>query len=287
VIRALAASLLVVVVIAVGGCREQNVPGAARGTAPETLPSDAGATATEAPAEAATADASAAEAIAAAEVGSDGAALPLSEGLVGWWRFDEMSADQRVADSSGRGNDGMTVDVPEAAWIAGRQGRALDLQGGRAHVRVPSSVSINGLYRAFSVTAFVLHETNRPERETVLARQAGYALGLTAGRPFVAITVAGRDLPVELAAVTAVVPGRWVHVAATFDGAVARVFLEGKAVASLALEATIGNSNVPVTIGARLQGTMLADPLGAALDEVRLYARALTAAEIAALSNPD
>jgi hypothetical protein len=285
--------LAAVVMTTAGGCREKEVPGAGvRGPDVDTEPGDVvdgGAAAMEVAMLDTAADAGAAEAGAMAEAGAEGGAPPIDEGLVGWWRFDEANEDRAAAgDSSGRGNDGMLVDVPATASIVGRQGRALDLKGaGVAHVRVPSSVSINGIYRAFTVTAFIQQATSGPDRATILARQAGYVLGLTAGRPYVAITVAAGAVPVELAATAPIATGRWVHVAATFDGGAARLFLDGKPVGSLAVSTTIGNSNVPVTIGARLQGTTVADPLGASLDEVRLYARALSAAELAALATPD
>jgi hypothetical protein len=291
--------LLALTVATSGGCREQTAPGAVRGPALEGGPAggDAG---LDAAGGQSAADGPPAEmavltpgvdgpdgGAAGGDLGADAAAPPPDEALVGWWRFDDLGGHPLVRDSSGRSNQGTAMDVAASAAIAGRQGGALDLSGAGAHVRVPSSVSINGVFRAFTMAAFVRQQATRAERATVLARQGGYALGLTAGRPFVALTLEGGEVPVELAAATTAATQRWVHVAATFDGEVARLFLDGKEAASLAVVGTIGNSNVPLTIGARMQGTMVADPLGGALDEVRLYARALTAAELAAVANAD
>ena len=73
---------------------------------------------------------------------------------------------------------------------------------------------------------------------------------------------------------------------ARFDGNQARLFVEGREVAAVVFSGTIGSSMVPLTLGARLATTMADEAHVGRLDDVRLYARALAPAEIAALAAP-
>ncbi len=73
--------------------------------------------------------------------------------------------------------------------------------------------------------------------------------------------------------------GQWQHVAATYDGAVARFFLDGVQTASKPFTGNVGNSN------AWRLGAYGASPAGffdGAIDEVRIYDRALSVEEIQA-----
>jgi hypothetical protein len=211
--------------------------------------------------------------------GGPASALVLHLGL------DEAPVADRTKDSSGEGNDGLLVGPPERIALAeGKKGRALALDGG-VYLRVPSSVSLNGVFRAFTAAAFVQLSGTPAGRSAVLARQGAYALGLAGGRPYLSVTVEGSATAIEVAANAVVAAGRWVHVAGVFDPAgVARVYLDGREVAALPVKGTIGNSMVPLTVGARLAGTAAGEPFTGALDEVRLYTRALGAAEIGQLA---
>jgi hypothetical protein len=62
--------------------------------------------------------------------------------------------------------------------------------------------------------------------------------------------------------------------------------VEGREVAAVTFSGTIGSSMVPLTLGARQATTMVDEALLGRLDDVRLFARALTSAEIAALAAP-
>jgi hypothetical protein len=73
--------------------------------------------------------------------------------------------------------------------------------------------------------------------------------------------------------------GRWQHVAATFDGTVGRIYLDGVLAGSQSFSGSVGSSNT-WRIGAYGGSpTGLFDGL---VDNVRIYDRALSAAEIAA-----
>ena len=59
-------------------------------------------------------------------------------GLVGWWRFDEGSGSV-AGDNSGNGNNGT---ITGATWVTGRYGKALSFNGATDYVSVPDSASL-------------------------------------------------------------------------------------------------------------------------------------------------
>jgi hypothetical protein len=70
--------------------------------------------------------------------------------------------------------------------------------------------------------------------------------------------------------------GAWHHVAATYDGAMMRAYLDGEEVGrGMQAQMAIKDSDQPFRIGANYQG---------AVDEVMLYDRALTKEEVEALA---
>lgn len=79
--------------------------------------------------------------------------------------------------------------------------------------------------------------------------------------------------------------GQWIHAAAVYDGATMRLYQDGDLVGSVAKSGTIStNPGVPVAIGNQPAGA--GRPFDGNIDDMRIYDRALTAAEIQALAQP-
>src|SRR5262245_30746986 len=77
-------------------------------------------------------------------------------------------------------------------------------------------------------------------------------------------------------ATAALTANTWTHLAATYDRTTIRLYVNGVQVASAAQTAAISTSNAALTIGANTYG----EYFNGLVDEVRIYNRALTAAEI-------
>ncbi len=282
-----AALVLALALVPVAGCRtsSEGTPIGPIGPAPER-PDDAGAPIGSPP------DAGGAGVDAGVpDVGGGGVQMDAQApdpALVAYWKLDEQGA-MVAADSSGKNNPAALIQLPAAtAWTLGRIGGAIELPGGGAHLRVASSVSVNGIFRAVTVAAWVLRPAGAgpAARATVLSRQGAYALGFDGDSPRWAVTVDARPMPAVLQGLEPAARGRWIHMAGTFDGNQARLFVEGREVAAVVFSGTIGSSMVPLTLGARLATTMADEAHVGRLDDVRLYARALAPAEIAALAAP-
>jgi fibronectin type 3 domain-containing protein len=184
-----------------------------------------------------------------------------------------------VADVSGNGNTGT---LGAATWTAaGRYGGALSFNGSSALVTVPDAASLDlttGLTEEAWVNPSALGNTAR----TVLykERPAGmvydlYAHGAAKSKvPRAQISIAGDQ---TLTGTSALKTGVWTHLAATYDGATQRLYVNGVQVAQRAQTGAIDASNGALRIGGN---TILGQYFAGVIDEVRIYNRALPAAEL-------
>ena len=163
----------------------------------------------------------------------------LLDNLVGHWRLDDGTGSTVAFDSSGRGNNGALHGLDAStAWVAGRSQGALNM----AHagwVQVAPSPSIDAIVDRVTVGAWINLEgtiTAADKFGTALSRQIGtsedqyYHLSLLLGRPTLFITTGnGYVMP---SAPDAVPRDTWIHLAGVYDGAVARLYVNGAEVAS-------------------------------------------------------
>jgi hypothetical protein len=196
-------------------------------------------------------------------------------GLVGAWSFDEASGSS-AGDASGQGNAGT---VSGAQRVAGRYGGALAFDGIDDLVTVADSASLD-LRTAMTVEAWVKPTTLGSSWRAIAIKeqpsQLAYALyaGNDAARPSGHIYTNGDW---SLAGPSSLPVGSWTHVATTWDGQTARLYVGGNQVASTALAGTAATSGSPFRIG----GTQIwSEWFAGAIDEVRVYDRARTATQI-------
>jgi hypothetical protein len=78
---------------------------------------------------------------------------------------------------------------------------------------------------------------------------------------------------------TALPLNAWSHLAATYDGSMLRLFVNGVQVASAAYTGSLSTSTNPLRIGGN---SGFGEYFAGVIDEVRIYYRALTPSEIAA-----
>jgi hypothetical protein len=213
-------------------------------------------------------------------------------GLLGHWAFDESEASGVVGDSSGFGLDGSpspnppvpTREVPPVHF-ADPHSRSFNGQDQWIDLDNPVLLNAGG---AISVAAWI-----RP------ASIDGYhnivAHGYRFGPNFdVSLRIHSGsyeftywNLPDHAAAAT--IPasdvGQWVHLCGVFDGAAYYVYRNGVLAASTTdATAPPANADTPWVIGARAPQPDGVDRLmQGEIDDVRIYGRALSAAEVEAL----
>ena len=192
-------------------------------------------------------------------------------GLAAAYSFNEGSGTS-AADSSGNSNTGA---IGSASWITtGKYGNALSFNGSSARVTVPDSPSLD-LTTGMTLEAWVFPTASGGWRDVIYKGPDDiyYLMGSSdSGAP-----ATGGTFTAPLPASSALPSSVWSHLAATFDGATLRLFVNGVEVASRPVLAQIATSTGALTIGGdALYGQYFAGRI----DEVRVYGRALSANEL-------
>lgn len=223
----------------------------------------------------------------------DAAPTGLLDNLVGHWRLDDGTGSTTAFDSTGRGNNGVLHGLDaNTAWVAGRSQGALET----AHagwVQVAASPTIDAIVDRITVCAWVDQRDMITPLDifgTALSRQIGttpnqhYHLSLLQGRPNLFITTeTGYKMPI---ADDAVPRDTWVHLAGVYDGATARLYVNGAEVASAPLTGRFAPDTTPVILGGNGNNDsgVPTELFPGRIDELMLYARALGADEIGQLA---
>jgi len=194
-------------------------------------------------------------------------------GLVAEYGFEEGSGSG-VDDSSGHGNDG---SIGNAKWTgSGRYGGALTFDGSSAVVSIASSSSLR-LTTAMTLEAWVKPTSVSSQwRDVIYKGNDNYYLEGTSnqsghpatGGSFASDTVYG---PSTIAV------NAWTHLAATYDGSTMKLYVSGSLVPGAARSGRIATSNNALQIGG---DSFYGQYFAGAIDEVRVYDVALSAAQI-------
>lgn len=202
-------------------------------------------------------------------------------GLLAWWAFDEAHEATEVFDYSGHRRGGKLI---KASRVAGMDSSALVCTGGCARIESCAAFSVtNGV----TVSCWVKTSVAGQDQAWIVNRvqgggeSTGFRLGVMGGKPCFNVPLtawshtahSSKPLP----------PGRWVHLAGTFDGQTIRVYMDGEECGLMERPGPMGINNFPIFLG-----SYVADHtahFSGLLDEVQLYNRALSLKEIRILSD--
>lgn len=170
-----------------------------------------------------------------------------------------------------------------AAAVPGAGG-ALSFDGAddRVEVAAPAGSALE-LTSAFTLEAWVRTTQTAAYRQIVCKNKLGAASAwyLALNNRVPAVFLGGTSPAGWFQATTAVPSGRWTHVAATFDGAFLRFYLDGVLDRTVSVSGSVNrNAGMSVWIGDR--SDLSGNRLGGELDELRVWNRARTVAEIRA-----
>jgi len=206
------------------------------------------------------------------------------ECLAGLWPMDEGSGPT-IIDSSANGNDGAIFGAP--TWVTGVTGLALDLNGTSDHVRVPDDATLD-ITGEITLAAWIKPEkvgTQYLVKKAVINVADGYELSLsTSGLAFVRFNqfTSANTYRIDATTLYPTDGNTWMHLAATYDGSTIRLYVNGVEENSAAATFAIAANGLDLGIGAQSDGTT---PFQGAMDDVRVYCRALGATEIESLAN--
>lgn len=175
-------------------------------------------------------------------------------------------------------------------WAAGQSGGGLSFNGGGAYVSMGDVDAMDGLSQ---ITASAWIRTSAAGEKHILDKSG--CDGASGGGPFelgtgffvegkatfVIYRASGASTFEKVDSTTTVTDGAWHHVAGVYDGSSVRIYVDGVlSGTTMAPGITMpGNSNA-FELGGRCNG--YAYPWNGSIDDVRIYGRALSAAEVQA-----
>ncbi|MFG1617883.1 LamG-like jellyroll fold domain-containing protein [Nonomuraea wenchangensis] len=204
---------------------------------------------------------------------------PPVPGLVAAYGMNEGSGTS-VADSSGKNNPGTGSGT---AWANGKYGKALSFNGSSSMVTVAHAASLR-LTTGMTLSAWVnpTTVTGTAWRSVVTkelsASGASYALyAANGGRVPSGWVQTDPDTPGIADGLSPLPVNSWSHLALTYDGAALRLFVNGQQVGQAPLSGSLYDDGSPLRIGGNV---VWREYFSGLIDEVRIYNRAQTAAEI-------
>ena len=198
-----------------------------------------------------------------------------STDLVAAWSFDE-DRGRLILDQSGAENH---LSATAGSLTKGVCGSGLELDSRYGYVSAVASTSLAPA-GAITLEAWVKpHSLPAAEFATVIRKEGCYSLRFAGGRLGFVLWLAGSPFTVA-ARKTDWQADQWYHLAATYDGRQARIFVDG-------VEVESSERPQPEQIGTERSNCCIGSNNGQSrfpgvIDEVRIYTRALAPAEIEA-----
>lgn len=219
----------------------------------------------------------------------------VEKGLVGYWTLNEADVDikGKIAKDIFGNNDGAISGAPKV--VEGKVGEALDFDGDDDHILVDNE-TINSDWSEVTLECWVWVKALDDSWNRIIALddsiegdvfmnlatlfydddddQYGWCVTAQTLLPNFDTDIVNKDIPTE----------QWVHMVGTYDGKVAEYYENGelKKDYSLSEEPTAiktGQPKLCFSIATRSEGAP-DDACQAIIDEVRLYNRALSKAEV-------
>ncbi|MHC4506636.1 MAG: LamG domain-containing protein, partial [Planctomycetota bacterium] len=204
-----------------------------------------------------------------------------ARGLVGHWKFDE-GRGTTARDSSGEGHHGAVKGG--ARWARGKVGNALFFDGEDDHVAIPDKAAFD-ITGNITVAAWIKVASFTKEFQAIITKgDRSWRLHRDRHKRNLewACTGLSHRTYGDLSGSSAVDDGRWHHVAGVYDGTRTYLYVDGKVDASVMTSGAIRPADHPICIGhnAARRGRHF----HGLIDDVRIYERALSAAEVRALA---
>ena len=208
---------------------------------------------------------------------------PLPPGLVGAWGFEE-GAGTTVADASGNGNEG-TLNGPGATWSAtGKFGGGLEFSGTSGNVRIPHASSLN-LNSSYTLEAWV-KPTALSGYQTILMKEetSGCGYWLQTVDTNVNSGFGNGGCREHASSGPAVPLNAWSHLAGVFNNAANTytLYLNGTAIGTSSETLAPTPNTQALIFGQSGCGACGFERWHGLIDDVRIYDRSLSAAEIQA-----
>lgn len=230
--------------------------------------------------------------------------------LVGYWPFNGPDlSGTTVYDRSGKGSNGTLTNSPTKS--IGKIGQGMSFNGTNQYIDVPYA-NLDFEYNApFSISGWVNLIDVSNTTPALLGRFSGAiskGIGLILPRSSISGLLYGACNPLNsnsailmLASginntalsvetpTSSVLPGSWKHIVATYDGSSlvsgTKIYVDGASQALTTCFNTLGSNSIRPGINWHIGDDYTSDYVKGSLDEVRIYNRVLSQAEVSALYN--
>jgi prepilin-type N-terminal cleavage/methylation domain-containing protein len=213
-------------------------------------------------------------------------------GLVAYWKFDESSGSSAL-DSSGTDNTGTMYTAASTAGDlhtdSGKLLRGASFDGTDDYILISNSANqvIPAGNAAFSISLWFNPDTvTTTNIKSLMVNESyavsGFRFGIGESTPVKLqfwSTESGGSI--SLTSATTINTGTWYHAVMAYTGSSATLYINGAAESTDSSGVIVSNTNI-VYIAMAIGGKQYFDGL---IDDVRIYNRALSAAEVAALYN--
>jgi predicted ribosomally synthesized peptide with SipW-like signal peptide len=198
--------------------------------------------------------------------------VDLASGLVGYWPLDTVE-DGVAEDVSGNGNDGTVVG--DVSSVDGQVAKAGAFDGDDDYVEIDDDTSLG--VTNVTVSAWVYRDGSKNRSYVVDGRDHNYGIKLEdgTGKPLFFVMAPDSD---SLTASQPIPDQTWTHVAGTYDGSDVKLYIDGT------IEKTGGGAgDIDTSSGEARIGDYIRDGYSfqGQIDDVRIYDRALSEAEVA------
>lgn len=207
---------------------------------------------------------------------------PPPAGLVAGWNFNEGNGAS-AADTTGNGNTAALVNSP--SWTVGKYGGGIRLNGSGQYLSVANSATINLSGGAMTFSAWVNPVAGAGDK-VLLGKfynstmtspyyQYGVELRGTSNTPVFELGTSGGLQEATMG--SGLTAAQWTHLAVTFNGSQVLFYKNGTLTRTVALAGTMTARSTSLYLGADVSPNQF---LNGTLDDVRLYGRTLTQAEV-------
>lgn len=204
-------------------------------------------------------------------------------GLIAYWRLDEGTGT-KASDCTPGAHHGTVMG---AVWAPGKVGSgALAFTGDTVELGNPPAFQLIG---AMTVSAWInvnrtdvsgriLSKSSQSDRGWEINIEAGGTLEFKVARDTASYAQVSRPFPTLK---------QWKHVAGVYQpGTALRLYVDGTEVAATTSNVPAQQRNSPLDVRMGAMPNELCCRMDGTIDDVRLYGRALTAAEVRALATP-
>jgi hypothetical protein len=198
-------------------------------------------------------------------------------------KLDETSGTT-ASDSSGNSNNGTLQNGP--TWTTGRSGGALNLDGVDDSVYINNSSTVSSITNGVTVAAWVYRPATQSGFNSVVSREVGttdkehFYLGFQNGNYRWFVNTTSGYSNISLGGASPV--GQWVHMVGTYDGSTVSLYVNGALAFSTPQSGTFPSDTSGIAIGVNHNSAsrLPDDPFSGKVDDVNIYAYALTAQEV-------